>query len=502
VAESDSIPELVKSLKSRFGENTVLTSFEHLYVYSHTGEFGIKKQSLPQAILRIKSDEEHRYLDKLIEGIDTQVIQNDDLGKTHFDPTKPYILVDVQEPIGIDDLQRRLDEVAREKEQRKSSLKNASSFHDWFSATMQGTDGFRLEDDRGFCIVQSFFDGVQTYSSKGRILLARGLLKGELENSPLLSDAIFSCTACGQCYDQYSGEVFEINNALLKTRNEIVEKSGVPKRFQSILKNIKENGNPQGLPAEDRTLWFEEKVEQYPFRDNEILYWAGCTTSYRLPEVVDATTSVMDKLGHDFGVLGEREGCCGLILYLSGQWIEAKENAFKVLKTIDNAETLVTNCAGCYYMFSRIYPDLGVDVPFKVLHTSQLINQSFKETILELRPFEGSYLWHDPCDLGRHCQVYDPPRNVLNAIPDLNLVEYPLSREHTTCCGAGGGLWTYNEELADHVSYQKLMETVPAHLDGVITGCPTCLLSMRNTARVHRPGLKLFDLVEVVDRCL
>lgn len=494
--------ELINLLKSQFGENNVLTLFEHLYVYSHTGEFGIKKQDQPQAVLRITSDEKNRLLDKLLTGTEIQVIKNGDLEKTHYDPTKPFILVDVQKPIGIDDLLKSLDDLAKNKEEHKASLKKVSSLHDWFSTTMQGKEGFRVGDDRGFCVVQSYFDGVQTYSSKGRLLLARGLLKGELENSPLLSDSIFSCTACGQCYDQYSSEVFEINNALLKTRNEIVERSGVPKRFQNILENIKANGNPQGLPAEDRTLWFEEQAEKFHYGDNEILYWAGCTTSYRLPEIVDATTSVMDKIELDFGVLGGDEGCCGLILYLSGQWREAKENAFKVLNTIGDAETLVTNCAGCFYMFSRIYACLGVDIPFNVLHTSQLLDHIIKENNFELRPFEGNYMWHDPCDLGRHCQVYEPPRNVLKSIPDLNLIEHPLTKEHTVCCGAGGGLWTYNEELTEQVSHQKLMETVPMGLDGIITGCPTCLLSLRNTARTLRPVLKLFDLAEVVDHCL
>lgn len=494
--------EIINLLKSQFGEANVLTSVEHLYVYSHTGEFGIKKQDQPQAILRIKSDEEYGILDKLLKEIKYQIIKNEDLEKTHFDPTKPFILVDVQKPIGIDDLLNSLDDLAKTKEENKASLKKVSSLHEWFSTTMQGKEGFRVDDDRGFCVVQSYFDGVQTYSSKGRLLLARGLLKGELENSPLLSDSIFSCTACGQCYDQYSSEVFEINNALLKTRNEIVERGGVPKKFYNILENIKVNGNPQGLPAEDRTLWFEEQAEKFSYEDNEILYWAGCTTSYRLPEIVDATTSVLDKMGLDFGVLGVNEKCCGLILYLSGQWRETKENAFEVLNTIGNAETLVTNCAGCFYMFSRIYQSLGVYLPFNVLHTSQLIDSSIKENNLKLKPFEGNYMWHDPCDLGRHCQVYEPPRNVLNAISDLNLIEHPLTQEHTICCGAGGGLWTYNEELTEHVSHQKLMETVPTSLDGIITGCPTCLLSLRNTARTLRPGLNFFDLAEVVDRCL
>ncbi len=502
MAKPYTTPELINLLKSQFGEDNVLTSFEHIYVYSHTGEFGIKKQGQPQAVLRIKSNDENRLLDKLLNEIESQVIHIDELEKTHFDPTKPFILVDVQKPIGIEDLLNSLDDIARNKKEHKTSLKKARSLHDWFSTTIQGKEGFREGDDRGFCVVQSYFDGVQTYSSKGRLLLARGLLKREIENSSLLSDSIFSCTACGQCYDQYSSETFEINNVLLKTRKEIVERNGVPKKFTKILENIKANGNPQGLSAEDRALWFEEQAEEFPYRNNKILYWAGCTTSYRLPEIVSATTSVMDKIGLDFGVLGENEGCCGLILYLSGQWREAEENAFKVLNTVGDAETLVTNCAGCFFMFSRIYASLGVYVPFNVLHTSQLLDQSLKENNFELKPFEGNYMWHDPCDLGRHCQVYEPPRNVLNSIPDLNLFEHPLTKEHTICCGAGGGLWTYNEEITEHVSHQKIMETVPTSLDGIITGCPTCLLSMRNTAKILRPGLKLFDLAEVVDRCL
>lgn len=502
MANSYTVPGLINLLKSKFGEENVLTAFEHLYVYSHTGEFGVKKQSQPQAILRIKSSEESRLLDTLLKEIPYQVIRNDDLENSCYDPTKPFILVDVQETVGIDDLLNRLDDLARGKEEHKTSLKKASSIHDWFSMTMQGKEGFREGDDRGFCVVQSYFDGVQTYSSKGRLLLARGLIKGELENSPLLSDSIFSCTACGQCYDQYSSNVFEINNALLKTRNEIVERSGAPKKFQKVYENIQENGNPQGLPAEDRALWFEELADQFLYANNEILYWVGCTTAYRLPEIVDATARVMDKMGCDFGVLGGNEGCCGLILYLSGQWREAKENALEVLNTIGDAETLVTNCAGCFYMFSRIYPSLGVEIQFNVLHTSQLLDHALRENNLKLRPFGGNYMWHDPCDLGRHCQVYDAPRNVLNSIPDLNLIEHPLTEEHTVCCGAGGGLWTYNEELTDYVSHQKIMETVPKGLDGIITGCPTCLLSLRNTARVDRPGLKIFDLAEVIDLCL
>ena len=151
-------------------------------------------------------------------------------------------------------------------------------------------------------------------------------------------------------------------------------------------------------------------------------------------------------------------------------------------------------------MFSQVYSKLGIKVPFKILHSSQLMAQSMKGA--ELKPVKGNFTWHDPCDLGRHSNVYDPPREVLRMVPGLRTVEPELTREHTVCCGAGGGLWAYNEDLTDYVVHQKIMETIPEGVDGVITGCPTCLLSMRNAARKNRPGLKIYDIAEVVDDCL
>jgi heterodisulfide reductase subunit D len=256
--------------------------------------------------------------------------------------------------------------------------------------------------------------------------------------------------------------------------------------------------NPAGLPSEDRILWIEEKVNKHPYEDNPILFWPGCTTSYRLPELVEDTCEILNTAGYDFGLLGESEGCCGLIMYLSGHWDEAKSNAEKRLEQLGDISRLVTNCSGCYYCFSKVYPRLGLTVPFEVVHTSHIIKESIKEDRLKLNEYKGTYIWHDPCDLGRHSQVYEPPRYVLNSIPGLKLLESSLNREHTICCGAGGGLWMYNEELTNHVSWIKITKTVPEKIDGIITGCPTCLISIRNTVREITPNLRVFDIVEVV----
>ena len=221
-----------------------------------------------------------------------------------------------------------------------------------------------------------------------------------------------------------------------------------------------------------------------------------------MPELVEDTCEILDAAGYDFGLLGENEGCCGLIMFLSGHWNEAKSNGEQVLEQLRDVERLVTNCSGCYYCFSKVYPKLGMTVPFEVVHTSQIIKESIQDERIQLKKHHGSYMWHDPCDLGRHCNVYEPPRFVLNSIPGLKLVEPSLTKEHMICCGAGGGLWMYNEEITNHVSQMKLDETLPDNLDGVITGCPTCLLSIRNTAREKIPSLRVLDIVEIVKSCI
>ena len=196
---------------------------------------------------------------------------------------------------------------------------------------LQSCSGYRLEEledsDGGFCVLQPFFDGLETYSSKGRLILSRGLFRGELGATGKLVDSMYSCSSCGQCYDQLAQEGLEVNNAIVRARREIVKMGAEPEQCRLLKRNMAESGNPLGIPAEDRTLWFEDAANEFPFRAGDMLYWTGCSTAYRLPNVVVSTTNVLRKSGVSFGLLGADEGCCGLILYLLGLWDEAERNA-------------------------------------------------------------------------------------------------------------------------------------------------------------------------------
>jgi len=480
------VEQLLARLVEALGADKVLAEPEDLYVYSRMGAFGVEETRPPVTVLRL-SESEARGLGSLVDGA-AQVVA---LGEEAEPSPLPTLVVDQTEPTSLEELERSLSEITRSRKETLKQSKESRSVTLQASAHLQSLDGYRLgermADGSGFCVVQRFMGGHETFSAKGRLLLSRGLSRGELSATPRLVEAMYSCTACGQCYDQHSPGTLDMNNAIVKTRHLIAKQGKAPKICGRLLANMEAEGNPMGLPGEDRTLWYED-----------------VTTSYRLPELVEATAEVLGAAGADFGVLGEEERCCGLILYLMGFWEEARRNAEMVAEALSalSPRVLVTSCAGCYYAFKRVYPQLGVKLPVKVLHTSMLFDGLIREGRLPLRGMEGRFTWHDPCDLGRHCGVYEPPRRVLSAVPGLSVVEPSLSREHAVCCGAGGGLWAIDEGLTGDVARQKVEEAIPAGVDGVVTGCPTCLLNLREAAARWRPGLRVYDLGELLLRCI
>ncbi len=500
--------ELLTELVNTFGSERVLAEPEDLYVYSCDGAFGTRRQRLPVAILRLKSDEEEKVL-KFSEKYGVRIVRDEWDRNELEEGEAPILFVDSKPSIDLVTLMEKLDELERDRTEGKRVLKEFHPLPQWYVSSLRVKDGYRIGErdarDKGFCVVQPFFDGVETFSSKGRLLLSRGLLSEELGASERLVDSLFSCTACGQCYDQLGRGDLEINNAIIRARHEISKAGEGPGVCRVTLRNIHEEGNPMGMPAEDRTIWWEDIEREFPYSGNDVLYWPGCTTAYRLPGVVEATVKVFDEVELDFGVFGVRERCCGLLLYLNGQWDEARESAGRLIHELEGAgvKQLVTNCAGCYYTFSRVYPILGIQPSFGVTHTSQAMEGLIEQGRLHLRKLKRKYAWHDPCDLGRHSKVFESPRNVLRSIPELKLEEPPLNREHTICCGAGGGLWMYDSDLSERVARSKLEDDIhPLGVDGIVTGCPACILSLRNMASSVLPEVEIRDLSEVVSSCL
>ena len=510
MAEGTEAPhtKLLVELAKAFSPEKVLTDPVDLYVYSFHGEFATRRRETPVAVLRRLSEGEERELEGLARASRFQVIRNnvseEDAPRRVGTTT---VILDSREPLTPSTLQERLTELEGTWAEGKLRLKGATSFADWFVSSLRMKDGYRIIArpgcDDGFCVVQPFLDGVETFSSKGRLLLTRGLLKGELEPTERLVEAVYTCTACGQCYDQLGSTGLEVNNAIVRGRHEIVKSGMGPRQYGLLTRNIREDGNPLGMPAEDRTLWHEELAEEFPFRGNEVLYWAGCSTSYRLPGIIEATTNVLQGAGLDFGLLGDKEGCCGLILYLLGLWDEARGNALETSTKLVELGTkrLVTSCAGCYYAFSKLFPEmLEVEMPCEVLHTSELIEKIMMEGRLSFKAFDSKVTYHDPCALGRHAGVYDPPRSLLKKLPELQFKEMPLTRSCARCCGGGGGLWSYNNSVSMNAALNRLLkDVVPLNVDILATACPTCQMNLKYTAARNSVSIKVFDFAEIAE---
>jgi Fe-S oxidoreductase len=352
----------------------------------------------------------------------------------------------------------------------------------------------------GFCTVASSFEGVETWSSKGRALIIRGLQNGELPISKKVVDVLYTCTECGLCFAQCF-EDLELNEAILATRHQIAEKGLTPEVFHETAKNIIEVGDPGAVSVERRLSWMKNLPFQPLPTKAEVLYWVGCMVADRTPKTAKSFFKILNHANVNFTMLKGREGCCGYVLLSTGLWNEAKKVAKEVLSKIEKTgvKTLVTTCAGCYYTFTKLYPEiLGVSLPCEIQHSSQFIENLIENGKLELKSLNLRVSYHDPCSLGRHSGVFNAPRNVLKAIPDLTLAEMPLNRQLARCCGGGGGLWSFNHQVSMNSAYLRLKDLQPLKADALTTACPLCQMNFRYTSVRKSVPTKVCDITEIV----
>ncbi|MBS7656251.1 (Fe-S)-binding protein [Candidatus Bathyarchaeota archaeon] len=496
---------LIKKLRRIAGDSNVLTDPADLYVYSFEGPFGLKRNSTPIAIIRLELTNINsitKAIAEISKFKDIQVIYRDDSFKNEIKKNminSPSILLDLIKIPNLNELKKAYASIKnRAKRIIQSdcpSLMLISILKDRLIYRCLNCSKSAGTECNGYCTVARFFNGIETYSAKGRLILSRGLNKDEIKPTKRLIDSIYNCVTCAQCYAQCALGL-DLYEAVIATRKKIVEMGLIPDVFKSTYKNILEHGNPIGMPCEERLIELKELHE-----NGEVLYWVGCITAYRLPEVYLSMIKILKEAKIKFKIL-KNEGCCGLILWLTGQWMEAKKNATLTLKKIkeSSAKILVTNCPGCYYTFKKIYPKFGLTLPVKIFHSSQFLDNLIKNGRLKIKKLRINSTWHDPCDLGRKCGVYDAPRSILRNILDTKLIEMPLNKGYARCCGGGGGVLAFNPDLSLQIASLKIVEDVlPLDVDTLITGCPTCELNFKFAAQSNGYNIKIFDLTEVIN---
>jgi len=292
----------------------------------------------------------------------------------------------------------------------------------------------------------------------------------------------------------------------MDARHRLARNGHAPELFAVTAKNVLDMGDPGGNPPAKRVAWTKRLPQKKFQQKTDVLYFVGCTTSTRTSNVAVAFSNILTRGGTDFTLLGEKEGCCGYVLFATGLWEQARENAARLVERVKatGAETLVTTCSGCYYTFKHLYPEvLNVEPPCQILHATQYMERMLKERRITPNSLNWRVTYHDPCSLGRHSNVYQSPRNVLKAVPNLDFVEMPLSRNRSRCCGAGGGLWSFNNSVATNSAVERLVQDVaPLGVSALVTACPTCHINLRNASARKSMGIKVYDVIEIVDSAI
>jgi len=502
---------VIQTLRRIAGDSNVLTDPEDLYAYSFEQFFRQKQYPRIDAVVKVSSSLQANEIRELAQVEGFLVFKRTE-GKSGFDqtPSKAVVLIDDADPpqleglLNLNEKQPQTADLEQEiKRAGHGSFRNYALALNSFFSDLPSQKCLACKVCSGYCPVSPSFNNVETWSSKGRAIIARALSSGELSPSPKAIDILYSCSLCGLCFAPCF-ESTQVRKAILDTRRRIAQKKGVPDLFAATAKNIFEVGDPSGMPPSKRVTWTQQLPQKGVFPQKaSVLYWAGCVASTRTPNTAKALGNILNKAHVEFTYLGEREGCCGYVLFASGLWNEAKKNASTLVERLSQtkAETLITTCAGCYYTFTKMYPEiLGISLPFKVQHATQYVENLIKEKDLVPRDLNWKITYHDPCSLGRHSNVYNSPRNVLNAVPKLDFVEMSLNRTRSRCCGAGGGLWSFNNTVANNCATERLVkDAVPLGVSALTTACPTCHINLRNAATRKTPGIKVYDVVEIAD---
>lgn len=336
----------------------------------------------------------------------------------------------------------------------------------------------------------------ETYYASGRIRLAQGILTGDLSWDPDLLDPIFACTTCGSCEEQCLAPHHEhIVDIIEELRIAAVEKLGALPAHKRFRENVEKYHNPYGNEHHARAL---KEIHGLP-DIADLVYFIGCTSNYRETQIRDATIALLKKSGIDFTIIDEY--CCTSPLLRTGQVSGSVEVAQHNIDEIDRvgASTVVTSCSGCFRTIKKNYPKMGLDYSFNVLHITQFIESLLNQGILTLQIQEDAhtYTWHDPCHLGRHMDVYDPPRKVLS-LAGVSMIEMDSTRENAWCCGAGGGCKAAYGEWSLETASKRIAHAKDVGASIIVTGCPFCVRNLRDAS--ENSQVNILDISELLNK--
>ncbi len=383
------------------------------------------------------------------------------------------------------------------------------------------------------------YSNFNSYSARGRFAVALSLLNGWSGYTDKVSDIVYKCVTCGSCdvsdkICRYNLEPLEMMHEL---RFKLVEDGQILPEHMLYIDHLRKEDNMMLKPKSERGDWANGlDVKQIINEPAEVLFHAGCRLSYdeELQKVARTAVTLLKNAGVDIGIMGKDESCCGAKAYhmgYRGEFVKFAENAIQAWK-VAGVKTIVTSCSDGYHAFTRLYPRLNAH--FEVFHTVQFLDRLIKQGKIKFTkriPMRVTY--HDPCHLGRQGEpyvpwegkekkirnqivtydppkpryngawgVYDPPRDVLKAIPGIELVEMERIREYAWCCGAGGGVKEAYPDFSNWTAMERIEEAKSTGADAIVSACPWCERNFLDAITTADEKMKVFDITELVQQAL
>jgi Fe-S oxidoreductase/FAD/FMN-containing dehydrogenase len=360
----------------------------------------------------------------------------------------------------------------------------------------------------GYCVDecdQFYGRGWESQSPRGKWYWLREYMEGREEWDQSMVDTILVCTTCELCNLRCSASL-PIEQSWLKLRGKLIneEKRMTIPPFEMMAAATRREGDIWAGYRKDRAAWFPKDLweKHGPSHQSTTLYFAGCTASYVENDIGMATVRLLDAANVDFAYLAEKESCCAIPMLVCGKWDVFEATMRRNIHAVKEAgaDTVISSCPACDMMWRQVYPvwakKLNIDYGIKARHYSEVIAEKIRSGQFVFPKNNGqpvTVTWHDSCHIGRVSHVFEPPRELIKAMPNVNLVEMSHNREEAHCCGSVLTL-IKDPPVAAEIGQTRLEEALETGATKVLSLCPCCQFQLRVTADKKKVPLEVVDL--------
>lgn len=352
--------------------------------------------------------------------------------------------------------------------------------------------------------------GWESATPRGKISLARQMFTQD--NTENLNDEfvhrLAQCTLCGACGQACSTDI-DTRHLWVELRERMAKLDKAPEGYKQIHTNLVDNKNITTFDNDERLDWaddLDDPESLQPRIDADVCYFVGCVSSFypQASEIAISVAEIFNDQKINFTTLGGDEWCCGFPLFGAGYVDDAhrfiKHNVERI-KAL-GIHTLVASCPSCCHVWRTEGMQYLDGYKLKIFHTTEYMAKLISTGRIKLKQMDAVITYHDPCDLGRNGNVYDPPREIIKAIPEAGFVELEHHKNHSLCCGGGGNLQSADPDLMNEISDLRVKEIEASEADILVSACQQCTKVLGMAIRRAKLKIKVMDLNQLIERVM